>query len=652
MRVLAWVLQVLILTAGIHLFLRFVRTTRGNRLIRGLFITVLGGVVGLWGLSDVLHLEELRHLLEVSTGFIVVTLAIVFQPELRRGIAQIGERSILGRLIKSSGLDTVSRVVRAAHAMASRRVGALIAFERETSLHNYIEEGTPLDSAVNARLIESIFHPGNALHDGAVIVRRDRIAAAGCFFPLPQEADIDASMGTRHRAAIGLSEDTDAVVLVVSEETGRISVARQGRIASTIAPDRIEDELRAMLAGRESALDLVRRRVVPASFAAWRRDLLWLLGSVIFACGVLYVAHRDILETHTFRVRVVAQNPSEQRPPRDGEIRVILPREDQVLVAPATDASYYVVVAGSRGQVGKLGPALRGALEIGSTAWSGGVLDLGQVQWDDAVPGLTYRWQDEEAPTLVVEEVATTIVPLDVADVQVDALDLDPRYEVRPAGIRFAPAAALEVRGPTSLLRKLDTAELPLTLAPIALTPQDRMTISRRLRLSSELSAARLSLVGDPPVEVILPIGPRSREVDTIAKEIAVACLDPSLAGELDRWRLPAAVQVARFTIETAGLVPVDADSASPAIVERYGLIRRFVEENLMVFVDLSDLPPAGEGHTVPVRWTWRKDWRSHAESLSLDPANLGEDARLDVRLDSDAEVLLEERSAPAEVDR
>jgi diadenylate cyclase len=158
MRYLGWSLQVLILAIGIHLFLRFVRTTRGNRLIRGLFLSVVVGVVGLWGFSRALELEELEHLLESSSGFIVIGLVVIFQSELRRGIAQLGEHSLLG-LVPSSGGGAAREAVEAARSLAALRRGALIVFERETSLQPVIESGTPIDAEVKAPLLESLFHP-------------------------------------------------------------------------------------------------------------------------------------------------------------------------------------------------------------------------------------------------------------------------------------------------------------------------------------------------------------------------------------------------------------------------------------------------------------------------------------------------------------
>ncbi|HVQ26622.1 MAG TPA: diadenylate cyclase, partial [Planctomycetota bacterium] len=248
---LLWALQILILAVGIHLFLRFVRTTRGNRLIRGLFLSVMVGVVGLWGLSRALELEELEHLLKSSTGFIVVGFVVIFQSELRRGIAQLGEHPLLGLAPVASG-DAVREAALAARALAAVRRGGLVVFERETSLHTVVETGTPIDAEVRSTLLETLFHPGTPLHDGAVVVRKDRVAAAGCILPLSEGTLPSPTMGTRHRAGLGMSEESDAVVVIVSEETGSVSLARDGTLRTDLAPEEMERELQLLVKGRHT----------------------------------------------------------------------------------------------------------------------------------------------------------------------------------------------------------------------------------------------------------------------------------------------------------------------------------------------------------------------------------------------------------------
>jgi len=625
MLIAAWILEVLIVAAGIHLFLRFVRTTRGIRLIRGLFVSVIVGVVGLWGLSTYLDLQELEHILQGATGLIVVTFAIIFQPELRRAIAQLGESSLAGRLSRS-GADTVATIVRAAQSMAAARIGAIIAFEREVSLSPYLEAGTELDCSVKARLIETIFHPGSPLHDGAVVVRRDRVTHAGCFLPLPQESPIDARLGTRHRAALGLTEDTDAVVLVVSEETGTISLAREGKMRLHVAPDQVEEELRQFIDTRSAQ--------TKAGARTWKRDLIWMPASILLACGILYVAHQDIKTTETYNVTIAGVLPGNDLRPEGQRLLVSLPGEGYRLVRPEPNEDFPIQVSGSRAQLEELGNSLAGVLEIADPSWTGGPLALDEVRWRNPVLGLDYRWKDD-APNLEVDLFDSRRIQLTLDDVEIDDSQLNPRYELA-AGARFDPAPRITLYGPSS-----EIGEASVAFEPIVLTETDLDERSEHLTLTPELVQRGFSLQG-PPVSLVLPIGPARRDAGTVAMEIATVCMDPERTDELERWQLPAHALTARFTIQTSGLIPVNADPGSPAQLERFNRIRDFVEANLLVFVDLAELPPQREGRSVPVRWTWRE--RS-PEALGLDLGELSGYEELDVRLDSDAEILLESRT-------
>jgi diadenylate cyclase len=215
------IFQVLILSAGVYLVLGFLRTTRGTGLVRGLAVTALVGVLGLYALSAYLELDELDYLFEISSGYVVIVLAILFQPELRRGIVHLGENPLLGRLLESRRLGVVTEVVQSVTKMAAKRQGALIAIERKMALDAYMESAVRIDSEVDAFLIDTIFHHGSALHDGAIVIRGDRVAGAGCLFPLAEESrEITKSTGTRHRAALGLTEETDAITIAVSPMAG------------------------------------------------------------------------------------------------------------------------------------------------------------------------------------------------------------------------------------------------------------------------------------------------------------------------------------------------------------------------------------------------------------------------------------------------
>jgi len=628
MRYLLWGLQILILAIGIHLFLRFVRTTRGTRLIRGLFLSVMVGVVGLWGLSRALGLEELEHLLRSSTGFIVVGFVVIFQSELRRGIAQLGEHSLL-RLGSSAKDDVVSDSVEAARRLSALRRGALIVFERESTLQSVIETGTPVDAALHAKLLETLFHPETPMHDGAVVVRQDRVAAAGCILPLSDGVLPSSTMGTRHRASLGLAEESDAVVLVVSEETGSISLAKDGKLRTDIAPDDLASELARSLKRRDG-----RSGEGTSLAAALRRDLVWLPGSLLLALGVFYIAHQGLQETREFHVRFVDGNRRTDKKPRPEEVLVLLEHEQDHLLESRDFST--VEVRGTRRQIEELRGALRGVLRIDRPDWQGGPVSTSDVQWEDK-GGLQYSWKAGVTPELVARRYETRPFRLQASELKIDTSAMNPRLQLLRDRLRFEPSASVEIHGPSSELDKLGV-DLPIALSPVSVTPDDRDELRRRVSLHQNLRDRGLALGSE--VVAVAPIVPVAREIGTITLDIALVSLDRARARELERWTLPPQSQTARFSITTLGLIPQDADPASPAMIERFGTLRRFVEENLRVFVDVSELAPGGEGRSVRVRWVWRHPW-SEVNATQRPEASDAQE-RLDVVLLSESEVLLE----------
>ena len=201
-------------------------------------VQMLLGLAALLAASFLAHKFELfgtSWILDYFWSFWVLALIVLFQPELRRALAQAGHNPFFGvvtRADREQQSRTLGEVAKAAESLAGKRIGGLMVLERATGLRNYIELGVPIDALVSADLLESLFLPYSPLHDGAVFIRGGRIAAAGGFLPLSRNAQLGRAMGTRHRAALGLSEETDAIVLVVSEETGRISLAVEGRMES------------------------------------------------------------------------------------------------------------------------------------------------------------------------------------------------------------------------------------------------------------------------------------------------------------------------------------------------------------------------------------------------------------------------------------
>jgi diadenylate cyclase len=206
--------------------------------------------------SRVAELHSLSFILDNFWTFWVLALIVLFQPELRRTLAQAGRSRLLERVFGEAGPERrhmVHEVVRAAESLAAKRIGALIVLERTTGLRHYAELGMRVDATVSAELLGSVFLPGSPLHDGAVFVQHGRITVAGCFLPLSRNLRVARTLGTRHRAALGLAEETDAVVVVVSEETGNISLAVDGGIQTGLEPLDLDRRLRELLSAGEPA---------------------------------------------------------------------------------------------------------------------------------------------------------------------------------------------------------------------------------------------------------------------------------------------------------------------------------------------------------------------------------------------------------------
>lgn len=244
-------LEVAIFAVLIYIALRFLWATRGSVIIRGLGLLLVVVLVGFFVLSYSLELRRVEFLVEQLAPSVVLGLVVVFHPEIRRAIVQIGDASIFRAFFRRD-TKIVPRLLRAIARMSKEKIGALIAIERDSNLAELSDNGITIDAELNSYLIESIFYPKSALHDGGVVVRDDRIVAASCLFPLSQNPEIDKRLGTRHRAALGLSEETDAFVLIVSEETGKISTASGGKLDFDLTLEEIEQQLDAAL-GRKQA---------------------------------------------------------------------------------------------------------------------------------------------------------------------------------------------------------------------------------------------------------------------------------------------------------------------------------------------------------------------------------------------------------------
>lgn len=242
-------IEVVVLWAAIYAGLRFLRSTRGFGLLRGLAGFFLAAFVLYQVLVETKRAPVIQEILGGIAPWLVVLVIVLFQPELRQGLARIGGSGWFSLFRRSDEEvnETVSAVVGAARRMSQERTGALLAFERGVSLAPYRDNAVQLDNPCSGILLETIFFPGSPLHDGAVILQSGKITAASALFPLTTNPEVQRRMGTRHRAAIGLTEETDAITLVVSEETGRVSLASNGRLYEAIPLKELEGRLLELL---------------------------------------------------------------------------------------------------------------------------------------------------------------------------------------------------------------------------------------------------------------------------------------------------------------------------------------------------------------------------------------------------------------------
>jgi len=253
---LGWrdLLDILVVWILIYEVLKLIRGTRAVQMAIGGLVLVGLFYGSRWG-----QLETVNWLIRNLLGYIVFAVIVLFQSDIRRALAHLGRAPFFRYFAKAeSEEETVEELVVAANMLSTQRIGAIIAIERQIGLRNYIEGGIPLDAVLSYDLLLSIFQPGSPLHDGAVIVQEDRVAAAACFLPLSVNPRLSKELGSRHRAAIGLTEENDSVAVVVSEETGTISLVADGQIERGVDADDLRARLRTLVLQRRN-LDTPRR---------------------------------------------------------------------------------------------------------------------------------------------------------------------------------------------------------------------------------------------------------------------------------------------------------------------------------------------------------------------------------------------------------
>ena len=229
----------IVLTAFVvYQFIIIVRGRRSAAMLAGLLVIVMVYLASVYA-----KLEMMRTILATLAPYTAFGLIVMFQSEIRRLLARIGERRVIGFGTRLHRRETVEEILLALQQLSQQKIGGLIVVEREVGLRTFIESGVPLDANVSRDLLLAIFYPGSAMHDGAVIIQGDRVAAAACFLPLTMNPELLRFLGTRHRAGIGITEETDCISLIVSEETGRISIAARNEIEYDVTIDRVEQWL-------------------------------------------------------------------------------------------------------------------------------------------------------------------------------------------------------------------------------------------------------------------------------------------------------------------------------------------------------------------------------------------------------------------------
>lgn len=238
------ILDILIVAVVFYRLFLMLKETRGEQLMKGIIILFLfAKITG----SDLVRFYTINWLLEELLNLGAIAIIIVFQPELRRALENLGRSNVWKQGFRSSGETSTERdvdeIVRASLSLSRQKIGALIVFEKKTGLGEIVETGTAIDASISMELLINIFIPNTPLHDGALIIRDDRILAAACILPLTENKDLPRELGTRHRAAIGVTERSDAISLIVSEETGAISIAERGKISRHLDEETLRKKL-------------------------------------------------------------------------------------------------------------------------------------------------------------------------------------------------------------------------------------------------------------------------------------------------------------------------------------------------------------------------------------------------------------------------
>lgn len=237
------VIEIAVLFLLFYTILRFIRGTQGAAILKGFLFLFAVLFIGVMIITEIFKLYHIKQMLQWILSISVIVIIIIFAPEIRRGLLKLAQYKFFSAIFKGQPSKFINEIAIASANLSTKRVGGLIAIEREIGLSEYVENAVRLDASVSSELIETIFYPGSPLHDGAIIIKGDRVIAAGCLFPLTEKPNLLASLGTRHRAAIGITELTDAVTVIISEETGKISLCSKGCLTTDLDRKSLENLL-------------------------------------------------------------------------------------------------------------------------------------------------------------------------------------------------------------------------------------------------------------------------------------------------------------------------------------------------------------------------------------------------------------------------
>ncbi|MCL4149165.1 UNVERIFIED_CONTAM: hypothetical protein GTU68_043479 [Idotea baltica] len=534
--------------------------------------------------------------------------------------------------------------------MASRRHGALIAFQQDTPLVAWTANAEHIDAEVSATLLESIFHPGATLHDGGVVIEGDRVVAAACLFPLTENIQLSKSTGTRHRAALGLTEESDAVTLTVSEETGQISIARQGFMSRDIQPADLEQYLRDAL-GIASAEESQKQttpfwsKVFGGLKTLFTVDPLRKVGSLALAMGMIYLAHQDIVQTKTFALQVVEAKPGTEISSSTGLLQIRLPEGSYHLFSPTNRSQIDIEVSGTQAQLDRLAGLPGGVLNVPLDVPEGSSeLEISDITWMQGSAGLQFEWAGPNVPRLEVQRFARHSVVLVPAHVPVVLDEIDPHFQALTNELEFGQDN-VEIEGPKEAIDAIMDGSLEFTLEEIRIGAGDKSDRREQLRLAGSLAEKDIRFLGSDTILVTLPIKPAPRNLPDLEVDIAIVNLRPGASGSETVAPVPAnfvveqAAQKARFSLTCSGLF--ESTPGTSAFNQTQARIQRYAAEELQVYVDVSGM--GAEGGVAEVRWDFPSDWRE-----TLFPGRGQEfttSSTLELQLLSETKVLLRPKS-------